>query len=336
MSFVMKLGSLKGHSSPALTASLFSAAALFCLTVLLLSGQPLLSLPRSCCSRRRRRGRGRRLLLLPQRPADRPLRPDHLDLYDGLPHPGRLLHGGLGPSPDRGGRRRDRPHRRRRGPDLGLRLGVQQRGQSRLGEVAGLARDGFRPDRDPQIRPGRRGPARDDQPLVFPFPDVLLRGRGAVVLPLRQGHGPPSGRPRLRGLGGPGQRRRQPVHAPRPRSPRRAGRLPGVAGRPRDRRGPALGPVLQGEDAAARLSRHPPRARRDRPARVELNARRRGHVRGVHVPSPRASLASRVGTARDMSRRYSPPGQSRASRDVSPISSFLVFSARRGAGRREP
>lgn len=45
MNFVMKLGSLKGHSSPALTASLFSAAALFCLTVLLLSGQPLRSSP---------------------------------------------------------------------------------------------------------------------------------------------------------------------------------------------------------------------------------------------------------------------------------------------------
>ena len=43
MNFVMKLGSLKGHSSPALTASLFSAAALFCLAVLLVSGQPLQS-----------------------------------------------------------------------------------------------------------------------------------------------------------------------------------------------------------------------------------------------------------------------------------------------------
>jgi drug/metabolite transporter (DMT)-like permease len=43
MNFVMKLGSLKGHSSPALTASLFSAAALFCLAVLLISGQPLQS-----------------------------------------------------------------------------------------------------------------------------------------------------------------------------------------------------------------------------------------------------------------------------------------------------
>jgi drug/metabolite transporter (DMT)-like permease len=45
MNFVMKLGSLKGHSSPALTASLFSAAALFCLAGLLLSGQPLQSSP---------------------------------------------------------------------------------------------------------------------------------------------------------------------------------------------------------------------------------------------------------------------------------------------------
>jgi drug/metabolite transporter (DMT)-like permease len=43
MNFVMKLGSLKGHSSPALTASLFSAAALFCLAVLVVSGQPLQS-----------------------------------------------------------------------------------------------------------------------------------------------------------------------------------------------------------------------------------------------------------------------------------------------------
>ena len=43
MNFIMKLGSLKGHSSPALTASLFSAAALFCLAVVLLSGQPLSS-----------------------------------------------------------------------------------------------------------------------------------------------------------------------------------------------------------------------------------------------------------------------------------------------------
>jgi len=43
MNFVMKLGSLKGHSSPALTASLFSAATLFCLAVVLFSGQPLSS-----------------------------------------------------------------------------------------------------------------------------------------------------------------------------------------------------------------------------------------------------------------------------------------------------
>ena len=41
MNFIMKLGSLKGHSSPALTASLFTAASLFCLAVLVLSGQPL-------------------------------------------------------------------------------------------------------------------------------------------------------------------------------------------------------------------------------------------------------------------------------------------------------
>jgi drug/metabolite transporter (DMT)-like permease len=41
MNFVMKLGSLKGHSSPALTASLFAAAALLCLAVLIVSGQPL-------------------------------------------------------------------------------------------------------------------------------------------------------------------------------------------------------------------------------------------------------------------------------------------------------
>jgi drug/metabolite transporter (DMT)-like permease len=43
MNFIMKLGSVKGHSSPALTASLFSSAALFCLAVLVLSGQPLQS-----------------------------------------------------------------------------------------------------------------------------------------------------------------------------------------------------------------------------------------------------------------------------------------------------
>jgi drug/metabolite transporter (DMT)-like permease len=43
MNFVMKLGSLKGHSSPALTASLFTAAALFCLAVLVISGEPITS-----------------------------------------------------------------------------------------------------------------------------------------------------------------------------------------------------------------------------------------------------------------------------------------------------
>ena len=41
MNFVMKLGSLKGHSSPALTASLFAAAALLCGAVLVTSGKPL-------------------------------------------------------------------------------------------------------------------------------------------------------------------------------------------------------------------------------------------------------------------------------------------------------
>jgi drug/metabolite transporter (DMT)-like permease len=41
MNFVMKLGSLKGHSSPALTAALFAAAAVLCLAVLVLAGQPL-------------------------------------------------------------------------------------------------------------------------------------------------------------------------------------------------------------------------------------------------------------------------------------------------------
>jgi drug/metabolite transporter (DMT)-like permease len=41
MNFIMKLGSLKGHSSPALTASLFAAAALLCLAVLVISGRPL-------------------------------------------------------------------------------------------------------------------------------------------------------------------------------------------------------------------------------------------------------------------------------------------------------
>lgn len=42
MNFVMKLGSLRGHSSPALTAALFAAAAGLCLIVLAVSGQPLL------------------------------------------------------------------------------------------------------------------------------------------------------------------------------------------------------------------------------------------------------------------------------------------------------
>ena len=41
MNFVMKLGSLKGHSSPALTAALFAAAAVLCLAVVTVSGQPL-------------------------------------------------------------------------------------------------------------------------------------------------------------------------------------------------------------------------------------------------------------------------------------------------------
>ncbi len=40
MNFIMKLGSLKGHSSPALTASLFAAAAVLCLAVLVLTGAP--------------------------------------------------------------------------------------------------------------------------------------------------------------------------------------------------------------------------------------------------------------------------------------------------------
>lgn len=42
MNFIMKLGTLKGHESPLLTGSLFAAAALFCLLVVILSGQPLL------------------------------------------------------------------------------------------------------------------------------------------------------------------------------------------------------------------------------------------------------------------------------------------------------
>jgi drug/metabolite transporter (DMT)-like permease len=41
MNFVMKLGSMKGYSSPALTGALFAAAAFFCLAILILSGQPL-------------------------------------------------------------------------------------------------------------------------------------------------------------------------------------------------------------------------------------------------------------------------------------------------------
>ena len=41
MNFVMKLGSLKGHSSPALTAALFAAAAALCLITLILQGEPL-------------------------------------------------------------------------------------------------------------------------------------------------------------------------------------------------------------------------------------------------------------------------------------------------------
>lgn len=40
MNFVMKLGTLKGHSSPALTAALFASAAALCLAVLAGSGQP--------------------------------------------------------------------------------------------------------------------------------------------------------------------------------------------------------------------------------------------------------------------------------------------------------
>lgn len=41
MNFIMKLGSLKGHSSPALTAALFAAAAVLCLAMLVLTGGPL-------------------------------------------------------------------------------------------------------------------------------------------------------------------------------------------------------------------------------------------------------------------------------------------------------
>lgn len=46
MNFVMKLGSMKGYSSPALTASLFAAAAIFCMVALIISGKPLfISIP---------------------------------------------------------------------------------------------------------------------------------------------------------------------------------------------------------------------------------------------------------------------------------------------------
>lgn len=41
MNFIMKLGSLKGHSSPALTASLFAVAALLCAVVLMALGKPI-------------------------------------------------------------------------------------------------------------------------------------------------------------------------------------------------------------------------------------------------------------------------------------------------------
>ncbi|HSQ79253.1 MAG TPA: DMT family transporter [Candidatus Bathyarchaeia archaeon] len=41
MNFVMKLGTLKGHSSPALTAALFAAAAALCAGVLMVSGKPV-------------------------------------------------------------------------------------------------------------------------------------------------------------------------------------------------------------------------------------------------------------------------------------------------------
>lgn len=41
MNLVMKLGSLKGHSSPLLTTSLFALASLYCLLFLIFSGQPL-------------------------------------------------------------------------------------------------------------------------------------------------------------------------------------------------------------------------------------------------------------------------------------------------------
>ncbi len=41
MNFVMKLGSLKGHSSPALTAALFAAAAVLCSGVLIITDKPI-------------------------------------------------------------------------------------------------------------------------------------------------------------------------------------------------------------------------------------------------------------------------------------------------------
>jgi len=41
MNFVMKLGSLKGHSSPLLTSSLFALASFYCLLFVIFSGQPL-------------------------------------------------------------------------------------------------------------------------------------------------------------------------------------------------------------------------------------------------------------------------------------------------------
>lgn len=41
MNFVMKLGSLKGHSSPTLTAALFAAAAAMCLITVVVQGEPL-------------------------------------------------------------------------------------------------------------------------------------------------------------------------------------------------------------------------------------------------------------------------------------------------------
>jgi drug/metabolite transporter (DMT)-like permease len=41
MNFIMKLGSLKGHSSPALTAALFASAAALCSGVLIVSGKPI-------------------------------------------------------------------------------------------------------------------------------------------------------------------------------------------------------------------------------------------------------------------------------------------------------